>query len=257
VRPRARTRAPGGPPELLPDGPPRPRRSPPPDSSVAGRPAGLCRIRPSTTAHHSCADRITDGILGQEMWLTVSRLRLLRLTTIRRNLDRLAQCSTVRARRRGCGGAIVQRGLDPASTAPPAPTSPPAPRHPSEATGAPPFAGPDEPDRARRLAWAVLLRRTRGVGVLVCPNCSGPMRLVAAIEDPDVARRLLEHLGLPARAPPRGRPWRWPSRCRSSRSSSSASPTSACSPSTSRAEARATSPSTGRSRSARGAAGPP
>jgi len=28
------------------------------------------------------------------------------------------------------------------------------------------------------------------------------MRLVAAIEDPDVARKILERLGLPARAPP-------------------------------------------------------
>ena len=28
------------------------------------------------------------------------------------------------------------------------------------------------------------------------------------IEDQGVARKILEHLGLPARAPPRGRPWR-------------------------------------------------
>ena len=34
------------------------------------------------------------------------------------------------------------------------------------------------------------------------------MRLVAVIQDERVARRILEHLGLPARAPPRGRPWR-------------------------------------------------
>ncbi len=30
------------------------------------------------------------------------------------------------------------------------------------------------------------------------------MRLIAAIEDPDVARRILECLNLPARAPPLG-----------------------------------------------------
>ena len=34
------------------------------------------------------------------------------------------------------------------------------------------------------------------------------MRLVSVIEDARVARKILEHLGLPARAPPRGRPWR-------------------------------------------------
>jgi hypothetical protein len=32
------------------------------------------------------------------------------------------------------------------------------------------------------------------------------MRLLAAIEDPDVARRILECLDLPARAPPLGAP---------------------------------------------------
>ena len=34
------------------------------------------------------------------------------------------------------------------------------------------------------------------------------MRLVAAIEDPGVAAKILTHLNLPARPPPRGRPWR-------------------------------------------------
>jgi hypothetical protein len=34
------------------------------------------------------------------------------------------------------------------------------------------------------------------------------MDLIAAIEDPSVARRILEHLGLAARPPPRGNPWR-------------------------------------------------
>ena len=34
------------------------------------------------------------------------------------------------------------------------------------------------------------------------------MRLVAVIEDNDVIRKILDHLGLPSTAPPRGRPWR-------------------------------------------------
>ena len=34
------------------------------------------------------------------------------------------------------------------------------------------------------------------------------MRLLSVIQDEPVAHRILEHRGLPARAPPRGRPWR-------------------------------------------------
>ena len=52
------------------------------------------------------------------------------------------------------------------------------------------------------------MKRTWAIDVLVCPDCQGPMRLVAAIEDPATAARILHHLGLPARPPPRGPPWR-------------------------------------------------
>ena len=52
------------------------------------------------------------------------------------------------------------------------------------------------------------MKRAYALDVLLCPRCAGPMRVVAVIEDERVARRILEHLGLPARAPPRGRPWR-------------------------------------------------
>lgn len=65
---------------------------------------------------------------------------------------------------------------------------------------------PDDPTRARRLAWATLLRRTFALDVLVCPRCAGPMRLISVIEDPSVIRAILTHLGLlnaPARAGPR------------------------------------------------------
>ena len=66
----------------------------------------------------------------------------------------------------------------------------------------------DDPGRQRRLAWAVLMKRAYALDVLVCPRCQGPMRLVSVIQDERVAARILEHLGLPARAPPRGGPWR-------------------------------------------------
>jgi hypothetical protein len=63
--------------------------------------------------------------------------------------------------------------------------------------------GPDDPDRARRLDWATLLKRTLAVDVLTCPTCSGPMRLLALIEDDSAARKILDRLGLPSRAPRR------------------------------------------------------
>ena len=67
---------------------------------------------------------------------------------------------------------------------------------------------PDDAGRARRLTWAKLLKRVFAVDVLSCARCGGPMHVVAFIGEERVARRILEHLGLPARAPPRG-----PGRC--------------------------------------------
>ena len=56
-----------------------------------------------------------------------------------------------------------------------------------------------------RLDWAKLLRRTYAVDVLVCPRCHGQTRVVAAINDPAVIRKILTHLREPAaRAPPSG-----------------------------------------------------
>ena len=52
------------------------------------------------------------------------------------------------------------------------------------------------------------MKRTWGLDVLRCPSCSGPMRLVALIEDDRTAKRILDHVGISSRAPPRGRPWR-------------------------------------------------
>jgi hypothetical protein len=89
------------------------------------------------------------------------------------------------------------------ATSPATPTTPTTSGPPPDVRPAP----PDDPERQRRLTWAVLMRRTWGLEVLVCPRCAGPMRLVSAIEDPAVAARILWHLGLPTRAPPRGPPW--------------------------------------------------
>ena len=56
--------------------------------------------------------------------------------------------------------------------------------------------------RPRRLAWAELLQRVFEVEALRCPRCGARMRILAAIEHPEVARKILECLDLPARAPP-------------------------------------------------------
>jgi len=36
-----------------------------------------------------------------------------------------------------------------------------------------------------------------------CPQCGAEFRIIAAIEEPAVIVKILTHLGLPARAPPR------------------------------------------------------
>jgi hypothetical protein len=48
----------------------------------------------------------------------------------------------------------------------------------------------------------VLLQRIFAIDALRCPRCGSTLRLIAAIEDPAIARRILECIGLPARAPP-------------------------------------------------------
>ncbi len=64
-------------------------------------------------------------------------------------------------------------------------------------------SGEDRPEtRPRKLPWAALLQRVFGFDALRCPRCGAALRLIAAIEDPLLARRILECLDLPARAPP-------------------------------------------------------
>jgi len=53
-----------------------------------------------------------------------------------------------------------------------------------------------------RYRWAELLQRVFEVDALQCPRCGDRMRILAAITDPDVARRILMCLRLPPRAPP-------------------------------------------------------
>jgi hypothetical protein len=75
------------------------------------------------------------------------------------------------------------------------------------------WVGPRDRERQEKLcryAAPDLLRRTFGIDVLVCPQCAGPRRVLAAIHDPAAIARVLGALGLTAagadpagcRAPP-------------------------------------------------------
>jgi Zn-finger nucleic acid-binding protein len=48
-----------------------------------------------------------------------------------------------------------------------------------------------------------LLKRVFDIDIEQCPQCGGTLTILAAIEDPSVIAKILAHLGLPARAPPR------------------------------------------------------
>ena len=62
---------------------------------------------------------------------------------------------------------------------------------------------PDASARPRRrpLPWAQLLMRVFFIDVLRCPRCAASMVVLALISDPQVLRKILEHLGLPTEVP--------------------------------------------------------
>ncbi len=57
--------------------------------------------------------------------------------------------------------------------------------------------------RPVRLSWARLLQRVFELDLEHCPNCGGKLKIIAAILEAPVIEKILTHLGLPARAPPR------------------------------------------------------
>ena len=66
------------------------------------------------------------------------------------------------------------------------------------------------PLREHTLDWATPLRRVWHIDVLECPRCHGRLKVIAAISEPAVVHKILNHLDLPttlpnpapARAPP-------------------------------------------------------
>jgi hypothetical protein len=53
------------------------------------------------------------------------------------------------------------------------------------------------------MSWARLLKRVFTIDLEHCPNCGGPLTIIAALLDPTVIAQILTPLGLSARAPPR------------------------------------------------------
>ena len=64
----------------------------------------------------------------------------------------------------------------------------------------------DESSKERRKNWARLIQEIYEVDPLTCPKCSGTMKVISVIEDQDVIKKILKHLGLwevKPRPPPR------------------------------------------------------
>ena len=62
----------------------------------------------------------------------------------------------------------------------------------------PALAESDVSPKEFRKSWARLIQKVYNVDPLLCPKCQGSMRIISFIEDSDVIRKILKHLGLPA-----------------------------------------------------------
>ncbi len=78
------------------------------------------------------------------------------------------------------------------------------PGEPDQATAPTADAGdPPSVSTRARMSWAQLLKRVFEIDMAACPQCGGPVTIIAAIEDPGVIAKILTHMGLPTRALPR------------------------------------------------------
>ena len=63
----------------------------------------------------------------------------------------------------------------------------------------------DKPWEKYRPPWAYLLKRTFNIDMQACPGChTGKLQIIAAIENPEAIKKILEHLAIPTKAPT---PW--------------------------------------------------
>jgi len=52
-----------------------------------------------------------------------------------------------------------------------------------------------------RISWARLLKRVFDIDIEQCPHCGGTLKIIAAILESSAITKILDHLGLPTRAP--------------------------------------------------------
>ena len=57
---------------------------------------------------------------------------------------------------------------------------------------------PDGSSGEYKRNWARLIQKIYEVDPLTCRKCSGKMKVISVIEDEDVIKKILKHLGLPA-----------------------------------------------------------
>ena len=65
---------------------------------------------------------------------------------------------------------------------------------------------PDEDSRVYRQNWARLIQKIYEVDPLTCPKCQGRMRIISSIDDQEVVKKILKHVGLwlvKSKPPPR------------------------------------------------------
>ena len=80
---------------------------------------------------------------------------------------------------------------------------PPEPEAPAQAAPPPACEANCAHHRAVRLSWVRLLKRVFDLDLEHCPNRGGELKIIAAILEQPVIEKILMHLGLQARAPPR------------------------------------------------------
>ena len=54
----------------------------------------------------------------------------------------------------------------------------------------------DATSPAKRKAWARLIQKIYEVDPLTCPQCKGTMKVISVIDQPEVVKHILQHLGL-------------------------------------------------------------
>jgi hypothetical protein len=55
---------------------------------------------------------------------------------------------------------------------------------------------PESSSEEFRKSWARLIQKIYEVDPLTCPKCSGVMKVISVIEDEEVIKKILKHLGL-------------------------------------------------------------